>query len=222
MRLDIAFEDRKTFAKGFCVYKFIWIFCIICIFGYIYESILCIFQLGHFESRQGLIYGPFIPVYGCGAMIYMFIIKYEKSLFKIFIYTSFIGGAFEFLYSFFQEKLLGTVSWNYDSYFMNFQGRTSIIHAVFWGILGMVFAKFVYPYLSNRIEKIPLKIGIALSWVGIIFMIFNIYLSIVASARQKQRLYNMPPKNYTEFFLDRYFPNDKLDNKYTNHKRIHT
>lgn len=40
------------------------IFIIGSICGYIFETIVVLFQKGHFEIRQGVIYGPFIPVYG--------------------------------------------------------------------------------------------------------------------------------------------------------------
>lgn len=33
------------------------------ILGHIFEMIIVLFQKGHFETRQGLIYGPFIPVF---------------------------------------------------------------------------------------------------------------------------------------------------------------
>ena len=39
-----------------------WIFIIGSIAGFIFEITVVFFQKGHFELRQGLIYGPFIPV----------------------------------------------------------------------------------------------------------------------------------------------------------------
>ncbi|MCI8519198.1 MAG: hypothetical protein HFJ51_03780 [Clostridia bacterium] len=41
-----------------------WLFVIGSIVGYIYEMIVVLVQKGCFESRQGLIYGPFTPIYG--------------------------------------------------------------------------------------------------------------------------------------------------------------
>ena len=41
-----------------------WLFVIGSIVGYIYEMIVVLVQKGYFESRQGLIYGPFTPIYG--------------------------------------------------------------------------------------------------------------------------------------------------------------
>ena len=38
-----------------------WLFIIGSIAGFIFEITVVFFQKGHFELRQGLIYGPFIP-----------------------------------------------------------------------------------------------------------------------------------------------------------------
>lgn len=53
--------------------KIIKIFCIFLIgsvIGYIVEMIVGLVQNGHFVSRQGLLYGPFIQVYGLGLAVY--------------------------------------------------------------------------------------------------------------------------------------------------------
>lgn len=42
----------------------LWLFVIGSFIGYIVEMGVGFVQNGHFESRQGLIYGPFTPVYG--------------------------------------------------------------------------------------------------------------------------------------------------------------
>ena len=52
------------------IIKLFWIFIIASIIGCAVETIVCIVQKGHFEIRQGVIYGPFIPVYGAGAVLF--------------------------------------------------------------------------------------------------------------------------------------------------------
>ena len=87
-----------------------WIFIIGSIAGFIFEITVVFFQKGHFELRQGLIYGPFIPVYGIGAILYYVVlnkIKLKNKL-QIFLITMLLGGLTEYLCSFMQEKLFGT------------------------------------------------------------------------------------------------------------------
>lgn len=49
-------------------YKLFWVFFIGCFAGVVLETIYCLIQRGHYESRVGLIYGPFNLVYGIGAL----------------------------------------------------------------------------------------------------------------------------------------------------------
>ena len=53
--------------------KFIKVFIIFMIgsvIGYVVEMIVALVQNGYIESRQGLLYGPFTPVYGIGIIVY--------------------------------------------------------------------------------------------------------------------------------------------------------
>ena len=97
----------KQETKNYLI-KLFWIFIIASIIGCIVETIVCIVQKGHFEIRQGVIYGPFIPVYGAGAVLfYIFVPKIvgatanntkNISNIKIFIYTMILGGVTEYIF----------------------------------------------------------------------------------------------------------------------------
>ena len=89
--------------------KIFWVFIIGCILGYIFEMIIVLFQKGYFESRKGLIYGPFSPVYGIGGIIYYLIFKHIKTRNKlaVFLIAMILGGTTEYICSFMQEKIFG-------------------------------------------------------------------------------------------------------------------
>ena len=60
---------KKKFAEGLCFDKLVWIFVIGCIIGFIVETLWCYVRWGKIESRKGLIYGPFTPIYGFGGVL---------------------------------------------------------------------------------------------------------------------------------------------------------
>lgn len=60
-------KDDKPFAYGFCFTKLFYLFVIGSFIGTILETIWAFCVDGHFEMRVGMVYGPFIPVYGGGA-----------------------------------------------------------------------------------------------------------------------------------------------------------
>ena len=52
------------------IHHLFWYFLIFSILGLIIETLYCFATSGVIESRKGLIWGPFCPVYGgCGAFL---------------------------------------------------------------------------------------------------------------------------------------------------------
>lgn len=209
-------NEKKKFAEGFCFYKYFWIFIIGSIIGFLYEVMLEYVHTGSVFSKQELIFGPFTIVYGMGAVIYTIVASKFKNMTVLFLITAFFGGVLEFLYSFFEERFFGTISWDYTGLISNIDGRTTILYSIGWGILGIIYIKCIYPILSRFIESIPRKIAIPITWLAIIFMVFNIVITIFSSVRQYERRKNIPPKNSIDEFYDKYFPDEKLDKIYEN------
>ena len=163
-----------------------WLFIIGSILGYIFEMIVVLFQKGYFESRQGLIYGPFTPVYGIGAIIYYLVLNQVKTRnkLKIFFITMILGGATEYISSFIQEKAFGTISWDYSYLMFNLNGRTSLLHCTYWGIAGVLYVTFIEPLIEKLRLIIDTKSLKIITIFVSIFMIFNIQISCFAADRQ--------------------------------------
>lgn len=196
--------------------KCIWVFLIGSIFGVIMETIISYFQFGHFESRKGLIYGPLNPIYGFGAIIFMLLIRYKNPV-KVFLGGMLLGGSFEYLCSLFQEKVFGTISWNYSNQAFDINGRTSLFLMGCWGIIALLFVFIIYPPISKCIEKIPL--GDILTTILAIFLTADCMISLSACIRQNERAHGFKAKNKAEVFLDKYYPDEKLDKIFVNAKR---
>ena len=147
--------EKKNLIKELIIV--FWLFIIGSILGYIFEMIVVLFQKGYFESRQGLIYGPFTPVYGIGAIIYYLILNNIKkdNKIKIFFITAILGGITEYICSLVQEKVFGTISWDYSYLIFDINGRTSLLHCSYWGIAGIIYVIYIDPFL----EKLKFKIN---------------------------------------------------------------
>lgn len=211
-------KNSGSFAGGFSFYKLFWVFFLGCIIGVILETAFCFVTKGYIESRAGLVYGPFNPVYGFGAVLMtlgLFKLYRYRDLW-IFLGSMVIGGGFEFLCSLFQELVFGTVSWEYSNTAYNLAGRTNLLFSFMWGILGLLWVKEMYPRLSRWIEKIPNKVGVPLTWVLVVFMVFNMLVSGLAVNRQKERRQEIPPSDIVDVLMDEYFPDERLKEIYPN------
>lgn len=204
------------------VFKFIliifWVFIIGSLIGYGVETIVAIIQNGHFASRQGLLYGPLIPVYGVGLVAYYLVISKikDKSNLKIFIITMILGGIVEYLFSFFQEKLFGTVSWDYSNLWFNINGRTSLLHCIYWGTGGVLFVKYVYPFIEKIINKLDLLAVKHITVILIVLLAFDVGISCIASSRQKERVEGIAASSNLDRFCDEHYPDSVMDYIYSN------
>lgn len=205
---------EKPFAFGLCFSKLFWIFMIGNVVGFVLETVYALVVPPHkFELRVSVVFGPFILVYGFGAVaITLFLYKmYNQKDAMIFIASMFIGGGFEYLCSFLQQAMFGTVSWEYSDSALNIGGRTNLMYAFFWGVLGLVWVKDLYPVLSGWIQKIPRKVGKPLTICVAIFITIDMALSAGAVYRRSERVNNVPAENGAQEFFDEWFPDEFLD-----------
>ena len=199
-----------------------WVFIIGSIAGFIFEVIVVFFQKGHFELRQGLIYGPFIPVYGIGAMCYYIVLSKIKikNKVQIFLITMILGGITEYLCSFIQEKAFGTISWDYSYLPFNINGRTSLLHCVYWGIGGVLYITYIEPLLNKMIDKTNMKAFDLITIILSIFIVFDISISWMAADRQTERKNDIEPQNHLDLFLDKNYPDEYMNRIFNNKKDV--
>ena len=141
------------------------------ILGYLYELLLHFIYNGSFFSH-GILYGPWLPIYGSGSLLIMSIYKYKNKPILIFLLSFFITGLLEYLSGLFLLKILNIRLWNYTGMFLNISGHVCFLSALCFGLGGLLITYVIYPF----IEKIYLKIKdkclkFILSSISFIFLI---------------------------------------------------
>lgn len=202
--------------------KLFWVFIFGCVVGVAVETLWCILTLRRIESRAGVIYGPFNPVYGFGAVLLTTVLKRlcDKRDLWVFLGGMVIGGGFEYLCSFLQELVFGTVSWEYSGTQFNFNGRTNLMYSFFWGLLGLVWVKEVFPRISLLVDRIPKSFNKCLIVALTVFMSFNMIVTAFAIGRQSQRRLSLPADSRIDRFLDKHYPDEFLKRKFPNMKAV--
>ncbi len=209
-----------SFAHGLNHYKLFWVFAIGCFLGVVIETLWCLLRYRKLESRKGLVWGPFNLVYGFGALVMtigLYPLRDNRDLF-IFAGGSLLGGIFEYICSVVQEKVTGTISWDYRNIPLNMNGRTNLLYCFFWGILSLLWVKDAFPRLTYLIEQIPNEIGIPLTWIGVVFFIVNSIYSALVVCRMTERQRGAYRTNRLGKFLDKHYPDEKVRKIYPNMK----
>lgn len=220
-------KKEKPFAKGICYDKLLIIFVLGCMIGTYYEELLTLVKVftrtGNiiWESRRGVIYGPFNPLYGFGFVLITYVFcrkKNKRTWWQTFLLAALLGGVIEYSISYLQELVVGTISWDYSRKFLNINGRTTIPFMLFWGICTSIYIYKFYPYVSKKIEQLPHTLGKIIVVFFTIFLSIDMLISFTALYRQDLRRRGIPPQtiigefydeHYSDAFLEKYYPNMK-------------
>ena len=217
-QIDYREKQEAHFAQGMTFYKLFWVFFIGCFAGVVLETIYCLIQRGHYESRVGLIYGPFNLVYGIGALCLSGALYQFRNRGRVFSFVGgfVVGSVVEYACSWFQEVCFGSTSWDYSNMPYNLNGRICLLYSIFWGILGIFWIKDIYPRMAKWIWKIPNKVGKPLTWVLLVFMVFNSVMTLFTSLRWTARREGIEPRNAFEAYLDEHYPDERMQKIFAN------
>ncbi|MBQ7031496.1 MAG: putative ABC transporter permease [Bacilli bacterium] len=200
-------------------FKYFWLFTFGSFVGFIIETIWCLIRNKKIESRKGLIYGYFTPVYGVSAIFIT--LAYEilsfKNIFAVFVLTFIISFLVEYVSSFLQEKCFGTKSWDYSNFPLNINGRVNIIYMLGFSICGILWIN-IYPIFLEKIYYLLNYFNLfnIVSIIMIIYMIYNCFISIVASYRQKMRRNGKIASNKFTIWLDKKYNDEFMKKIYAN------
>lgn len=169
--------------------NYIIYFMLYAIIGWIYEVLLELFIWSHKFINRGTLFGPWLPVYGFGALIFIFciypIIKdkpLKKKLFLIpvvFLGCMFAATLLELITSYICEWTTGSIPWDYYKYKIHFQGRIALNTSIRFGIGGVIFLYVLQPLFEKICHKLGNKVKItSLIIIGILILDF-IYTNVI-------------------------------------------
>ncbi len=140
------------------------------IVGFYWELALNYFYTGKLLNH-GALYGPWLPIYGIGALLLMSIYKLRKKPVLIFVLSFFITGTLEYICGFLLLKFLKIRLWDYTGRLLNIGGHVCLISAFCFGVGGLIITYVVYPLIKKLVNKFDKKhLKIVLSIITIIFL----------------------------------------------------
>lgn len=197
-----------------------WLFVAGCVFGLVVETAFHAIVYGGYESRAGLVWGPFSPIYGVAAVVLTAFLNrfYHSHNLIIFLASMVLGSVIEYSASLMMEELWGAVAWNYDGTFGSIHGRTNFAFGVMWGLLGLVWVRTVLPAIQHAFAHVNARslaarlVTAALS----AFLALDVAVTLLALDRESQRADDVPATTWEQRFFDEHFPDDYLQSRMQN------
>ncbi len=145
--------------------KYFLFFMMYALLGWLYEVFLevVVYQWGF--SNRGFLFGPYLPIYGFGALTFIICLrklKNKKIKFAgisitpliIFLGVMIIATAMELAASYIMEAATGAWLWDYHAYPFNFDGRIALNPSIRFGIGGTFFIYLVQPFFEKLIKRL--------------------------------------------------------------------
>lgn len=158
----------------------VFFFLVYSMIGWIYETLLevVIYQSGF--TNRGILFGPWLPVYGFGAVLFLLLWyrlldsasrKRKLALIPvIFLLTALTATAVELPTSYILEWANGSFPWDYTEFAMDFEGRIAVNPSVRFGLGGVLFLYLIQPLLdkaSAALGKVRMR-GIAIAILAVL------------------------------------------------------
>ena len=164
------------------VKKYFVYFMLYSIIGWLYEVFLevVVYQWGF--SNRGVLFGPYCPVYGFGALIFLFavypLIRKKPMPRKllwipvVFVLCALTATAVELITSYLCEVVMGSWPWQtYAGYRYNFQARIALSPSIRFGIGGVFFLYIVQPAFEMAVKKLGRKgLSVVSGILGAVFL----------------------------------------------------
>ena len=147
-KLTLVKYEKLSTKEKMILYFFIYAF-----IGWCLETFYAFTVFGHFVKR-GFLIGPICPIYGFGAVLLIInLSRIKGNNFKKFIIAMFVFSIFEFIASWILEVLFHQRWWDYSDAYFNIQGRICLSFSLLWGIIGVLFANIIHPFIKRKVDR---------------------------------------------------------------------
>ena len=208
-------------------FNLFWVFFVCCVLGLVLEDIwhMTVNDPGVYQDRAGMLFGPFSPIYGFGAVLMTMVLNrfYKKNPIIIFLVSALLGASFEVFVGWFMQTAFGVVSWSYshitlfgmpDPLVVLTGGRTCTGFACLWGLGGLIWIKLLLPRLLKLINMIPWKSRYSATVIFTIIMLVDGVMTLQSLDCWYERLSGSTADTPIETFYADHFDDDYMAERF--------
>ena len=176
------------------------LFFIYSIIGLFYEALTILVYEKKLDFNRGFLIGPYIPIYGIGAILMLQIEKLSTNIFTIFFLSFIICMSLEYITSCLMEKIFKARWWDYTDLKYNINGRVELGRLLSFAVMGVIVIKIFNPILLYVISFFPAYLlNIIVLTFTIIFLV-DFFISLILSYYQSKKLDSISNCDKTIYF----------------------
>ncbi|MGI6756157.1 MAG: putative ABC transporter permease [Atopobiaceae bacterium] len=201
-------------------YQIVILFIIGSVGGLVLEEIWMFITAGLTQSRVGLVWGPFSPLYGVGTVLLTIISlqlrKKHAKWWQVFLVAMVVGGLLEQVTGWSMETFMGAVSWDYSHVWGHITKWVALPFLGFWGILGLIWCNIVTPWLLTQIGEPTTKRQVTFVFILAVYLAADISMTLMCFQRRAARDAGIAPRNAFEQWVDERYSNEFMSNRFQN------
>ncbi|MDR1616250.1 MAG: rubredoxin [Syntrophomonadaceae bacterium] len=184
--------------------------------GWLVECCYTRLMDGHWVNR-GFLHGPFLPIYGFGGVITVYILqKISEHVLLLFLVSFFFLSLLEYVTSWIAEKAFKIKWWDYSQHKFNLSGRVCLLNSFYWGLAGVAVTELLHPALTELAALVGARWQFILAAVFLLYFLVDLSLALRRAAdfgkvlgeweahaerleqeiREKQRQYEEKARDY--------------------------
>lgn len=154
---------------------------IYCFFGWIFESVYCSIKSRQLINR-GFCRGPWIPIYGFGALSILLITEpFTSNLLLVWI-TGLIGATLlELITGYLMFKIFKVRWWDYSNDPFNLGGYICLGSSIAWGFLSVILTEVLHPFVLELISSWSRTFTIGITSVFYVLFTVDSMISFAAA-----------------------------------------
>lgn len=201
-------------------YQVVIVFVIGSVLGLAIEEVWMYVTAGLTQSRVGLVWGPFSPLYGVGAVLLTLISfalrrKHADDL-QVFLCSVLVGGGLEQFTGWALNGLFHAQSWSYLHLPDHITQWIAWRFLLMWGILGLVWARAIMPGLLYRIGEPTTPRQVVIVALLAAYLVADVLMTIACFERRTARDRGIPARGAFEEWVDNHYTDEFMANRFQN------
>lgn len=150
----------------------------------------------HKWVNRGFLHGPFLPIYGSGAIVILISTIAVKDIVPLVFLLGMVSSTIlEFCTGCCMEKLFGVRYWDYSNLPLNFKGHICFFISLAWGAFSILLVCVIHKPIEAAVLMIPRTIADIIAVVLAIYMAADFAVSINEAMDLKATLEKFTKEN---------------------------
>lgn len=167
----------EKYMYTYSVAEWILIFFLYCFLGWIWECCYVSVRQRHWVNR-GYLSGPFLPIYGFGAIIILFLtLPFSDNLAAVFFLGMVGATLLEFVTGFVMEQIFKVKYWDYSNMPLNLKGYVCLPATLCWGVFSVLLVRYIHSPIDELVRQISEKLLPVIDGILLVYFVTDVICS---------------------------------------------